>query len=249
MQAIRLFKSLKFRIVAVAVLAGVTAALGATTLVLDVTQSELQRLVLANDREDRQRDAALLASKLETLKHSLVAVARQASPDVWRERETMARYLLDKPSLEALFDSVLAATPDGVMLARIERGQATAALPNIADRDYFRRVMHTDQPVVSEPLMGKVSKVPLVIIAVPVVAPDGHVLGMIAGSLRLQSNSLFADPIATGRADVRDVVMDRDGVLLSHTDAGRVLGRAQDEPGLGAVFCALEGFRQSDRHC
>ena len=174
MQPAHLLKSLKFWIVAVAVLTGVTAALGTATLVLDVTQSELQRFLLANDREDRQRDATLLASKLETLKHSLVAAARQARPDVWRERETMAQYLLDKLALEALFDSVLAATPDGAMLARIERGQATAALPNIAHRDYFRRVMQTDQPVVSEPLMGKVSKVPLVIIAVPVIAPDGH---------------------------------------------------------------------------
>jgi hypothetical protein len=82
MQATHLFKSLKFRIVAVAVLTGVSAALGTATLVLGVTQAELQRLVLANDREDRQRNAALLASKLETLKHSLVAVARQARPEL-----------------------------------------------------------------------------------------------------------------------------------------------------------------------
>lgn len=34
----------------------------------------------------------------------------------------MARFLLDKPELEALFDSVLAAAPDGSMLARIEHG-------------------------------------------------------------------------------------------------------------------------------
>jgi diguanylate cyclase (GGDEF)-like protein/PAS domain S-box-containing protein len=236
MQASRLFKSLKFRIVAVAVLAGVAAALGTATLVLNVTQAELQRLLLANDRDDRQRDAMLLSSKLETLKHSLVAVARRTPADVWLQRETMAQFLLDMPALGSLFDTLIAATPDGAMLARIERGQATAGLPNIADRDYFRRVMQTDQPVVSEPLMGKVAKAPLVIIAVPVRASDGRVLGMIAGALRLQSNSLFADPIVAGRADVRDVVMDRDGVLLSHTDAGRVLGRAQDEPGLGDVF-------------
>lgn len=231
-----LLKSLKFRIVAVAVLAGVTAALGTATLVLNVTQAELQRLLLANDREDRQRDAALLASKLETLRHSLTVVARQAPPEAWRGRDAMARYLLEKSPLEALFDNVLAATPDGTMLARIEQGRATTSLPNIADRDYFRRVMETDQPVVSEPLTGKVSKVPLVIVAVPVMASDGNRVGMIAGALRLQSNSLFADPISTGRSEVRDLVMDRNGVLLSHNDGRRVLGRAQDEPGLSEVF-------------
>jgi len=236
MQTARLFNSLKFRIVVVAVLAGVMAALGTATLVLDVTQQEVQRLLLSNDRDDRERNAAMLASKLEMLKRSLVAVARQARPELWRERGKIERFLLDKSALEALFDTVLAAAPDGSMLARIERGEATTALPNIADRDYFRQVMQTDQPVVSEPLTGKVTKAPLVIVAVPVIAPDGRVLGMIAGTLRLQSNSLFADPITSGRDDVRDLVIDRRGVVLSHTDAGRVLGRAQDEPGLAEVF-------------
>ena len=241
-QTAHLFNSLKFRIVAVAALASVMAALGAATIVLNVTQREVQRLLLANDRQDREQNAALLASKLETLKRSLVAVARHARPELWHEREAMARFLLDKPELEALFDSVLAAAPDGSMLARIERGQATTvALPNLADRDYFQRAMQTDQPVVSEPLMGKLAKAPVMIVAVPVMASDGHVLGLVAGVLRLQSNSLFTDPIATTRVDVRDLVMDRNGILLSHTDPRRVLGRAQDEPGLGEVVARWQG--------
>jgi hypothetical protein len=35
--------------------------------------------------------------------------------------------------LKSWLHSVLAATPDRALLARIERGQATAALPNVAD--------------------------------------------------------------------------------------------------------------------
>jgi diguanylate cyclase len=236
MQPARLFRTLKFRIVVLAVLTGFMAALGTATLVRDVTQDEVQRMLLSNDREDRERTAALLSGKLETLKTSLVAVSRQAGPQLWLDREQMERFLLAQPALGALFDAVLAATPDGTLLARIDGGRPTSELPNIADRDYFRRVMQTDQAVVSEPVLGKVTKAPLVIVAVPVMAADGRVMGMIAGALRLQSNSLFTDPIGAGREDVRDLVLDRNGVLVSHTDARRVLGRAQDEPGLGEVF-------------
>jgi diguanylate cyclase (GGDEF)-like protein/PAS domain S-box-containing protein len=236
MQLVRLLKSLKFRIVGVAVLTGVAAAMGTATLVLNVTQTELQQLLFANEREDRERTASLLASKLEILKRSLVIVSRRTGPEMWRDRAAMTRFLLDKPGLEALFDTLLAAAPDGRMLARIEQGQASAELPNIADRDYFRRVMQSDQPVVSEPLLGRVNKLPLVIVAVPVIAPDGRPLGVLAGTLRLRSNSLFADPVSTRRANVRDLVMDRGGVLLSHSDGERVLGHAQDEPGFGQFF-------------
>ncbi len=142
-----MFKSLKFKIVTLAVLTGIVAALAAGTMVVDVTQQELQRLLLANDREDRERTAALLAGKLETLKRSLVAVARQVRPALWSDRDAMADFLIDKPALEALFDSVSLTAPDGTMLTRIESGTLTTNLPNLADRDYFRQAMQTDQPV------------------------------------------------------------------------------------------------------
>jgi diguanylate cyclase len=95
--------------------------------------------------------------------------------------------------------------------------------------------------VVSEPLVGKLSGKALMIVAVPVVVPEGRVLGMLAGTLQLRSNSLFADPTATQRNDVRDLVMDRAGVLLWHSQTARVLGRAADEPGLGEVFARWHG--------
>ena len=241
MPTARIFSSLKFRIVALAVLTGLVSALGTATLVMDATQSEVQRMLLANDRDDRERTAALLAGKLEILKSSLVALTRHPQPEQWLHPGRIQRFLLDQPSLSALFDVVLAAAPDGAILALIDRGQAATLLPNIADREYFRRVLQSGQPVVSEPLLGKVNKLPVVVVAVPVLARDGAVLGVIAGAIRLQSNSLFNDPIRFERQDVRDLVMDRNGVLLSHTDPTRTLGRAGDEPGLAEVFARWQG--------
>jgi PAS domain S-box-containing protein len=241
MRLIRLFGTLKFRIIMLAAAASALTAIVVTSGVLRVTQGELERQLLDSERLDRERTAALLGSKLETLKDSLKAVAQQAGPHLWRDREAMASFLLDKPGLSALFDGVLAATPDGTMLARVERGKRAAELPNIADRDYFQRVMRGDQPVVSEPLLGKVSKRAIVIVAVPVVDHKGTVHGTIAGALRLQSNSLFADPITRRNDAVRDFVIDRQGTLLSHTDTQRVMGRAADEPGFTDAFGRWHG--------
>lgn len=231
-----LFASLKFRIVSLAVLTGVVSALGTAMLVLKATEGEVQRMLLDNDRQDRERTAALLTGKLETLKKSLTAAARHAGADLWLDPQRMERFLLELPALGVLFDTVFAAAPDGSMIARIDQGQPTSALPNIADRAYFQLAMHSDQPVVSEPLLGKVRNEPMVIVAVPALRADGTARGLVAGAIRLKSNSLFSDPVVAGFQDVRDLVMDRSGRLLSHTDAARTMGHAQHEGGFAEVF-------------
>lgn len=231
-----LFASLKFRIVALAVLTGVVSALGTAMLVLKATEGEVQRMLLDNDRQDRERTAALLTGKLETLKKSLTAAARHAGADLWLDPQRMERFLLELPALGVLFDTVFAAAPDGSMIARIDQGQPTSALPNIADRAYFQLAMQSDQPVVSEPLLGKVRNEPMVIVAVPALRADGTARGLVAGAIRLKSNSLFSDPVVAGFQDVRDLVMDRSGRLLSHTDAARTMGHAQHEGGFAEVF-------------
>ena len=228
------FSSIKFRIVAACVVTGLAAALGAGSAVLNVTQAELQRQLLDNERSERERTAALLGSKLETLKVMLTAVARQVRAEQLGDVAAIGTFLLDKPALGALFDSVLAATPDGTMLARVERGRLTSELPNVADRDYFQAAMQGDQPVVSKPLFGRISKQPLVVIAAPVLDSTGRAIGIVAGSLRLTSTSLFADGGSSSEDGARAVVMDRAGVVLSHVNPQRILGQAADEPGLRA---------------
>ena len=237
----RVFSTLKFRIIMLCMAASMLTAMGVTVSVLSVTQAELQRQLLDNDRSDRVRTAALLASKLETLKDGLTAVARHAHPGLWQDRAAMTRFLLDRPTLGVLFDGVYAATPDGVMMSRVAGGKPATELPNMADREYFKQALLTNQSVVSEPLLGKVSNRALVVIAMSVRDAGGHTVGVIAGLLRLQSNSLFTDPIAARTDGVRDMVMNRSGVLLWHNDPERVMGNALEEPGLEEVFKRWQG--------
>jgi diguanylate cyclase (GGDEF)-like protein/PAS domain S-box-containing protein len=231
-----LFHSLKFRIVAIVVATGVVAALGTANLLLEVTQTELTRVLLAADREDRERTADLLAGKLETIKLALSETAKRAPPEVWRDRASMEAFMLAKTALGTMFDVLLATRPDGSGLARIVHGQPQDEMPSLADRDYFQRALREDQTVVSEALKGKVLGAPVVVIAVPVSHGGRHV-GVMAGVLRLQSTTLFAGVGVRASAEgAVDLVVDRRGVLLSHPRAERLLGAADDEPGLRNVI-------------
>ena len=229
--------TLKFKIVTMAVVTGVMSAMVTAQLVLTTTQADIQRLLLQSDSDDGETTAALLSTKLDMLQNTLKAVAHQVAPELWQDREAMTRYLVEKHALGALFDSVLAVRAEGDMLARVVKGAATPDLPNIANRDYFRQSIKTDQPVVSEPIIGKINKEPIVVIAIAAPLQDGLAPGIIAGSLALQSTSLFSDVTrATRQNGLRTLIMDRAGVVLAHPDPSRILGRAANEPGLADVF-------------
>ena len=233
----RWFATLKFKIVAMAVATGMLSALGTTELVLTTTQADINELLLHNDREDLERSAALLADKVDMLKLMLTAVARQAGPELWKDRQAMTRFMVDKPSAAALFESLIAVDPAGDVLVRLVRGVPSLEPVKVVDRPYFQAALATDQPVVSEPLLGRVTKHPLLVIAVSVRAPDGAVTGVVAGTLPLNSTSLFSNLSGTRQPDgSRNLVMDRKGVLLAHPDAARVLGQARDEHGLADIF-------------
>lgn len=148
----RWFSTLKFRIVVLAVLTGLLSAVGTAYLVLQSAQQSIERVVLASAKNDRERMASLLGGKVSVLREALSAVARRTPELAWSDPAAMQRYLLDKPELETMFTSVFAADQTGRMLTRIEKGIPAAQLPSVADRDYFRKAIASDQPVISDDL-------------------------------------------------------------------------------------------------
>ena len=231
--------TIKFKIVLMVVSTCVLSAAGTAGLVLATSQQRLESLLRDNASDDREQTAAMLTSKVSLLKDALSAVAKTTPAALWSNPAAMTDLLLARSVLDVLFKSVFAVAPDGRMLARIDKGRPMAELPNVADRDYFKDAMKSDQPVVSRALLGKVSKTPLIIIAVPALDAEGRAIGMLAGSLALQSTALF-QAVQTGSRSPqsRDLVIDRAGTILSHPDASRVMGRAEDEPGLGPTIRA-----------
>ncbi|SDP73558.1 PAS domain S-box-containing protein/diguanylate cyclase (GGDEF) domain-containing protein [Rhodoferax sp. OV413] len=230
-------RTLKFKIVAMAVVTGVLSALVTTQLVLFTTQANIQQMLMQGESDDVERTAALLGTKIDMLRDALKAVARQAPAPLWDDPAAMQGYLASNQGLNALFESVLAARSDGAMLARMAKDQISTDLPNIGDRAYFQQALRTDQPVLSDPLVARVAKTPVVIIAISSQAPDSQVVGVIAGVLRLQSNNLFSEVTRTVHSKgARVLIMDRAGVLLAHTNPAQLLGPAAEEPGLMDVF-------------
>ncbi len=233
---LRWFKTLKFRIVALAVASGVLSALAAAHLVLATTREDMRQMLLTEQRHERVTTAAILGSKLDTLQASMQAVARRADTAAWESDDSMQRFLESLAAAHVLFDNITVARADGAVIARVARNGSTARPPSIATRAYFQQALQTDQPVVSEPIRSLVGSEPIVVIAVSVRGSDGQPLGVIAGALELRSTRLFAELGGDTEYGGRFMVIDRGGRVVAHADPERTLGEAASEPGLQDVF-------------
>lgn len=229
--------TLKFQIVAIAVAAAAAAAVVTAHVAFITTERNMEQLLVQGESDDAERTATLLGTKVDTLRDALKSAARQSPPELWADHEAMRQHLLANSALGSLFEGVLAARPSGELLGRISRGKLSSDLPNIGDRAYFQQALHTDQLVISEPLAAKRDNTPVVIMAMSARGGGGEVLGVLAGALTLSSTNLFSEVARAGREEAsRVLVMNREGVLMAHTNPTRILGHAADEPGLADAF-------------
>ena len=229
--------TLKFKIVAIAVVTGVASAVVSTWLVLERTQVETQRMLLLHSAEERERSAALLSSKIELLEASLSAVAMRITPQMLEDRDALAGFVRSQASIQALFDNVFIAGADGRMRGRIRRGVVESDLVDIADREYFQRTMKTGLPVVSRPHQGRSTKAPVVVISAPIRTAAGQTLGVFAGVLDLRKSVMLATTSHDDSLDLsRELVFDAEGAIVAHENPMRLLRHTDDEPGLASVY-------------
>jgi len=194
-------------------------------------------LNLMRDQQQALTDSAAadLDYKLGVHLAVLERAAREIGARGFDDPEARQRFLKDRDLL-AMFDNAALAGPDGAIVAINPPADHP---PNIADRDYFRQVRDLRQPTISAPLLTKDSKQPAVVMAVPVDAPDGRLIGVLGAALNLQRANVLGDMsratigrggyyvIVTRDASPR-VVMHHDASLLLKPASATVVASADD---------------------
>jgi anti-sigma regulatory factor (Ser/Thr protein kinase) len=125
-----------------------------------------------------------------------------------------------QPALMDAYFKRLAASPGEIFDGGIgwvdPAGQVTAsssgASVNVADREYFQRVMKTGSPYVSSGLIGKHLKQQLVVVAVPTRNAAGRLTGVLTGGIELKSLGQSEQTRDLGFEGL--TIVDRDGKLI-----------------------------------
>lgn len=239
----RLAQSLKLRL-ALACLVLIAASAGVTTSVLlDRVGRRTEQAVMAMERSNVERQAVELRNRITTLQRALQSSVLNARQATFAGHESAAHFLGIKPVLSTLFSTTFVARPDGQVLAlRDERGIHDRPELNIADRPYFQRALAELQPVVSEPIIGRQSLEPVIMMLVPVIGSDGRMAGVIGGSMRLSSRDLLSDMSEESRSrfdPVLTIVTDRRGRIIADRHVEHIL---QDVAGLDGLTDAVAAW-------
>lgn len=230
--------TLKARLmVASALVIAISVAVTALAILHGVGRRSEQAL-MEMERSNAERVASLLAQRVVVLQRMLRAAAATLPVAARSQPDAAARFLAGNPSLAVPFAAVHVSNVLGRMLAFYDGNDVTHPQLDLSDRDYFWQTVTAGVPVVSEPLPGRISREPVLILTMPVLGEGGRVVAVLGGTLRLGSRNLFDDLTYAGGGDdnaLTTIVTDGRGQIISHPRRERVLQSIHTEPGLDEV--------------
>ena len=154
-------------------------------------RDDFTKVLLSQQTAMIERTAEELDDKLGMLLDVISETARRQPPALMEQPAQLRQYYEQRAML-ALFDDVLVLDARGKVISDVPEVPGRTDT-SAADRDYFKTIMRTRQPMITEPMLGKTSGLPIVQMVAPVLDKDGEVAGMVVGVLRLFKDNLLGD--------------------------------------------------------
>jgi methyl-accepting chemotaxis protein len=92
---------------------------------------------------------------------------------------------------------------------------------NIAQRDYFKKVMETGQAFAPDPVISRVDGKPIITVVAPI-KKGNKVVGILGGSVSLENAASDVVKIKVGETG-RAFIIKQDGVVIVHPDAEKIM--------------------------
>jgi len=155
--------------------------------------------------------------------------------------QALHSYYQRRGELFVFFDNIAVVSPQGRVLADYE--SATPPSFSVADRENFRQTLATGKPVISAPMLGRVSGEPIVQLSVPVFDPAHRIVAVVIGVVRLRSKSFLANLSAAkvGRSGYFVLITkSAPQIYVSHPDKTKIM-QPRPPRGTPAITVALAG--------
>ncbi|MGB9990462.1 response regulator [Massilia sp. SM-13] len=213
-----------------------------TALLAQRMQEDFTKVLFAQQGALVKRTAEELDDKLSMLLGIISFSARQQPREIADDPAALRAYYRDRAVL-ALFDDVLVLNAKGVVIADLPETPGRQGV-NASDRAYFMRVMQTKKPLITEPVLGRAHKQPIVQMAAPVLDDRGEVLCVLLGVMRLYKDNVLGNlrTAKVGRTGhYFALTREQQPVFVLHPDAALLLkpapsSAAREMPRQGTVI-------------
>ncbi len=128
-----------------------------------------------------------ISFSLQTVTH----LARYLPSELLNDIPELQRYLDERMNIqEGLFDTgIHICSRDGMTLVETPRTGAVGI--NYGDRKYFKTVLATGKPYISEPVIGKLIKKPFMTVTAPIFDKDENITGVVIGIIGLMKGAFL----------------------------------------------------------
>ncbi len=230
-----------------------TLGAAAIAVLLLIVQSFAQFYSLHSDLQAgiEQEQFALLSAlaghlddKIEERQSVLQHSARTVPIERLGDLPALEKHLQGKAELLALFDDLYIFDAQGMLLVDWPQKPGRRGL-DMSSRDYIKGVQATRQPFISQPILGKATRQPIIVIAAPVLDSRGQLVAIVGGVLNLYKPNLIGE-LGNRKIGERGYfyLVSSDRLVISHPDRSLILQKApsdQDNPALGQAFAGYEG--------
>jgi len=221
-----------------------------------LVQSFVQFYALRGDLAARieQEQFALLSTlarhlddKMDERLLALTQSAKSIPQDKLGDLAALEKHLQGKTALLTLFDDLYIFDAQGVLLVDwpIKPGRRNL---DMSARDYIQCVRATLRGCISQPILGKATGQPIIVLAAPVLDADGKLLAIAGAVLNLYKPNLIGE---LGQRKIGDngyfYVVSNERLFIAHPDRERIMQpvpTASENPTLDAALKGFEGTRE-----
>lgn len=233
-------RTLKFRVVAIGLLLVIGSTALTTVAVLSVAERATAAAFVENEGTHTKRLADILATHVQTLKFTLAAASRRIDRSALQDQARLRQAIAPLANLDPLFGRIAVADVHGNVLMQLQGGTMSPSDVSLADRPYFQRLKLRREPVTSAAIVSRISGLPVVVIAVPLLDETGAVYGALAGTLQLGVGALTGGFSLLQQGQASLIVADDEGQIIAHPDLQRIMHSVRDEPGLAQLVMPLD---------
>lgn len=179
-----------------------------------------------------------LTERLTALAQSALAVPQDKLGDL----KGLEQHLQNEKALLSLFDDLYLFDAKGVLLVDWPLKPGRRGLDMIS-RDYIQGVRNTLKPVISQPIVGKATRQPIIVLAAPVLNPQGELVAIAGGVLNLHKPNLI------GTLSSRKIgengyfyLVSKEHLVIAHPDPAQLmLPSPPANPALERAYAGFEG--------
>ncbi|NTV69685.1 MAG: HAMP domain-containing protein [Azonexaceae bacterium] len=207
-----------------------------------VLREELGKRIEAEQFAFLSELAGNIDDKLQDRLRALTTVSTTVPQDRLTDLEALERHLRERPTLLTLFDDLYIFDAKGLLLVDwpVKPGRRDLDMSN---RDYIQNVQKTLKPTISQPILGKATQQPIIVMAAPVLNAQGELVAIFGGVLNLYKPNLIGT-LGTRKIGENGylylVSMNR--LVIAHPNKERIMKEVAPPGANPALDRALAGF-------